>query len=81
MSDRLPVELMKAANGAAKILHQETGAPFVLVILAGDPGQASLVGAWAPGLEEIKRILRELLARCEAGKVKVVDQTGGNRGA
>lgn len=77
MSDKAQ-ELAHTANEAAEILHQETGAPFVLVILAGEAGTAIVTGAWAPGLDEIRRICLSLIERIDSGRVSVKDLTGGD---
>ncbi len=68
-----PEEIAHLANRAAEILHDETGAPFVLVILAGEHGKSIVIGAWAPSVDEIRRICSDLIEKIDRGETKVTD--------
>ncbi len=65
-------ELTRVCNGTAELLHEKTGAPYVLVILSGPEG-GMVVGAWAPDVDQIRAIAGDLVAKIEKGQVRVKD--------
>lgn len=69
---QLLFELRKAAQGAAEVLHEQTGAPFVLVVLS-DGAALSIMGAWVPTAAFGAKILRHAADSIDSGEAEIVD--------
>jgi hypothetical protein len=73
-------ELQAAAQTSAELLHRETHAPFVIVLLS-DGSALSILGAWVPSAAVAAAIMRNAADSIDDASATIVDnRPKGSRG-